>query len=164
MKKFALVSAAAILALAAPASAQSSGIPVGTQAPGAAVETLDGKPADLKSVIAGWPVVIEFWATWCSSCEELMPTMVSAKQKYGNRVRFVGVAVGVNQSPTRVKRWAAKHRPPFEVFYDRTGAAVEAYKVPGTSYVVVLDRSGKVAYTGLGGEQDVESAIRRALK
>ena len=161
-RRLALV-VAALGIFAMEARAQSSGIPVGTQAPGAEVETLDGKPADLGAYVGDRPVVIEFWATWCSLCAKLMPTMESAKAKYGDRVRFVGVAVGVNQSPTRVKRYAAKHRPPFEILYDRTGAAVEAYKVPGTSYVVVPDRAGKVVYTGLGGEQDIEAAIRRAL-
>ena len=36
--------------------------------------------------------------------------------------------------------------------------------VPATSYVVVTDRTGKVVYTGLGGEQDIEAAIQKALK
>jgi ribosomal protein S5 len=35
--------------------------------------------------------------------------------------------------------------------------------VPATSYVVVLDRKGKVVYTGVGGDQDLEAAIRKAL-
>jgi ribosomal protein S5 len=36
--------------------------------------------------------------------------------------------------------------------------------VPATSYVVVTDRTGKVVYTGLGGEQDIEAAIQKALR
>ena len=35
--------------------------------------------------------------------------------------------------------------------------------MPATSYVVVLDKKGKVVYTGLGGKQDLEAAIRKAL-
>jgi hypothetical protein len=30
--------------------------------------------------------------------------------------------------------------------------------------VVVLDKSGTVVYTGLGGKQDIEGAIQKALK
>ncbi len=37
------------------------------------------------------------------------------------------------------------------------------YDVPATSYVVVLDRAGKVVYTGVGGKQDLESAIKKAI-
>ena len=38
-----------------------------------------------------------------------------------------------------------------------------AWDVPATSYVVVLDKRGRVVYTGVGGEQDLDAAIRRAL-
>jgi len=35
--------------------------------------------------------------------------------------------------------------------------------VPATSYVVVVNKAGKVVYTGLGGKQDLEAAIKKAL-
>jgi hypothetical protein len=47
--------------------------------------------------------------------------------------------------------------------YDRRGDASEAYDAPATSYVVIVDAAGKVAYTGVGGTQDLDAAIARAL-
>ncbi|MEP6508588.1 MAG: hypothetical protein ABJC63_10215, partial [Gemmatimonadales bacterium] len=44
---------------------ETAGIAVGTKAPGAVVETLDGKPADIARFIGSKPVIMEFWATWC---------------------------------------------------------------------------------------------------
>jgi hypothetical protein len=46
--------------------------------------------------------------------------------------------------------------------YDHEGEATGAYDVPATSYVVVLDAAGKVVYTGLGGRQDIDGALRKA--
>lgn len=156
--------AAAPVAIVAPqrAAAQEVGLPVGTTAPAALLETLDGKPVNLGQYLGKTPVVLEFWATWCSNCEKLEPAMRAAAAKHGRRVKFVGVAVSVNQSPERVRRYAAAHRLPLEVLYDRKGDASEAYDVPATSYVVVIDRAGKVVYTGVGGDQDIEAAIRKA--
>ena len=155
----------ALLAFLAPVSlrAQDLGISVGTKAPAAVVQSLDGKAVDLASYVGKTPVLIEFWATWCPNCKELEPAMVAAQKKYGARVKFVGVAVSVNQSPELVKRYAAKHALPLEVLFDRTGAATDAYDVPATSYVVVIDRKGTVVYTGQGGTQDLDAAIKRAL-
>jgi thiol-disulfide isomerase/thioredoxin len=143
--------------------AQELGIPVGSAAPGAVVESLDGKPVDLARWVGKTPVLIEFWATWCPQCKALEPAMVAAQKKYGGRVKFLAVAVSVNQSPALVGRYAKKHAIPAEILFDRMGAATDAYDVPATSYVVVLDRAGKVVYTGQGGEQDLEAAIRKAL-
>jgi thiol-disulfide isomerase/thioredoxin len=133
-------------------------------APAAAVETLDGGAADLSALIGTRPLVIQFWATWCGNCKELEPTMIAAHTRFKDQVTFVGVAVSVNQSPERVRRYIAEHMQGYTHYYDRRGNAVEAYDVPATSYVVVLDAKGTVVYTGLGGRQAIEPAILRALR
>ena len=154
---------AAVLASAPEAGAQDVGLKVGASAPAVTVETLDGAKVDLGSYFGKKPVVIEFWATWCPNCKDLEPAMRAAKGRYGDRVRFVGVAVGVNQSTERVRRYSDKYKVPFEVLYDKRGDAVEAYGVPATSYIVVVNAKGKIVYTGLGGDQNVDAAIKRAL-
>lgn len=145
------------------AKAQDLGIQIGATAPGAKVQTLDGKEADLEQYVGKTPMVIEFWATWCPNCKELEPTLLDAAKKYGKQVRFVGVAVSVNESPERVKAFVAKHGLPGDQYFDAKGNASGAYDAPATSYVVVVNRAGKVVYTGLGGKQDLEGAIKKAL-
>jgi predicted transcriptional regulator len=89
--------------------------------------------------------------------------MRAAITKHGAQVKFVTVAVSVNQSFERVKAWQAANKMPGEMLYDRKGTVSGAYDVPATSYVVVVDRSGKVVYTGVGGTQNIDAAIRKAL-
>jgi thiol-disulfide isomerase/thioredoxin len=142
--------------------AQDSGLAMGSTAPSATLQTLDGKTVDLAEVAKG-PAVIEFWATWCENCAHLLPAMKKAQSTYGNRVKFVAVAVSVNQSVNRVKLHVAKFGVPGEQLFDTKGDATGKWDVPATSYVVVLDKRGKVVYTGVGGDQNIEAAIRKAL-
>jgi thiol-disulfide isomerase/thioredoxin len=158
-----MIAMLALCAVAAPLRAQESGIPVGNAAPGAKLEALDGKPAELAQYIGKSPVVMEFWATWCPNCKELEPALLAAQKKYAGKVQFVGVAVSVNESPELVRRYVEKHGLAGVQLYDRKGTAIDAYDVPATSFVVVIDKAGKVVYTGLGGTQDLEAAIRKAL-
>jgi thiol-disulfide isomerase/thioredoxin len=157
-----LVVGLAVAMAARPATAQESGLAVGSRAPAPAVETLDGKPADLAPFIGKGVTVIEFWATWCENCKELEPAWLAAQKKYAGRARFVSVAVGVNQSAELVRRYIDRHKLGGAQFYDRAGKAVEAYGVPATSYVVVLDKTGRVVYGGVGGKQDLDAAIKKA--
>ena len=145
------------------ARGQDSGIELGLHGPAAAVSTLDGKPANLASYVGRGPVLMEFWATWCPNCRELEPALLAAQKKYSGKVRFVGVAVSVSQSPAKVKAYVAKHGIRHDILFDTNGKAAEAYDVPATSYVVVLDAKGKVVYTGLGGKQDLDAAVRKAF-
>lgn len=144
-----------------PLQAQESGIPVGTKAPVVTVRDLDGKPVDLGQYIGKKPVLLEFWATWCELCEELLPRVRAARAAYGDQVEFFGVNVTVNQSRDRVRRYLEKHQPPFRTLYDEEGTSTRAYEAPATSYVVIVDRSGKIAYTGSGGTQEFDGVLRR---
>jgi thiol-disulfide isomerase/thioredoxin len=139
------------------------GIEKGSMGPSAKLHTLDGKEADLGHYVGKTPVLIEFWATWCPNCKELEPAMIAAAKKYGDKVKFVFVAVSVNESPEKVKAFLEKHALPGDQYFDTKGNATGAYDVPATSYVVLLDKSGKVVYTGLGGRQDLEAAIKKVL-
>jgi thiol-disulfide isomerase/thioredoxin len=155
---------AASITIAGNIRAQESGIPVGSAAPAVSVRDLDGNTVDLGQYIGKKPVLLEFWATWCELCEELLPRIRAAKAAYGPAVEFIGINVTVNQTPARVRRYLQEHQPPFRTLYDDEGTSTRAYQVPATSYVVIIDRAGKVAYTGSGGTQDLDTPLRRVTK
>jgi thiol-disulfide isomerase/thioredoxin len=166
MISFVRISAIAALVTAvaaAPAPCQDLGIEVGKTAPAVKLQSLDGKSIDLGSYIGKTPMLIEFWATWCPNCKELMPTLLDVEKKYGKQVKFVAIAVAINQSPEKVRRFLAAHPVPHDTYYDVDGNAAGAFDAPATSYVVVLDKSGRVVYTGLGGKQDLDGAVKKAL-
>jgi thiol-disulfide isomerase/thioredoxin len=150
-----------LLPLPAMARAQDEGIAVGATAPVVIVNDIDGKPVNLADFIGRQPVLLEFWATWCSVCEELLPKVKAAHATYGESVAFFGVNVTVNQTPDRVRRWIASHQPPYRTLYDDKGVSTRAYEAPVTSYIVIIDATGKVAYTGSGADQDISGALAR---
>lgn len=162
MKTFRLLAALGVTLLAAPLDAQDIGLELGSKPAPAKVETLDGAPVDLSRYVGTKPVLLEFWATWCGNCARLEPHMLAMHRKYGDKVEFLGVAVSINQSVPRVKAYVEKHQLPWTQLFDRKGEAGSAYDAPATSYVVVLDAAGKVIYTGLGGDQDLEPALKKA--
>lgn len=155
----------ATVCLFAPATARSqdAGIALGAVAPGAAVETLDGARVDLGTYFGDKPVLMEFWATWCPLCRQLEKPLADARARYAGKVTFISVGVNNNQTPQQQQAYVESNRLGGVFLFDRDGAAVAAYKVPHTSYIVVIGADGKVAYTGVGGEQDVEAALSRAM-
>jgi len=139
------------------------GIPVGETPPAVTLESLTGDSVPLSQWIGKKPVIVEFWATWCPICAELLPRMETAQRKYGDRAAFLVVAVAVNQSKSTVRRHLERNPMPFTFLWDGNGAAVRAFQAPSTSYIAVLDAKGKVVYTGVGADQNIEAAIERAV-
>ena len=142
---------------------QDMGIALGATTPPVVIQDLDGRPANLGAMIGKKPLLVEFWATWCPLCAALMPQLDSAYARYHDKVAFVSVAVAVNESPASVRRHLAKEPHAFLFLWDANGSAVRAFQAPSTSYIVLLDASGKVVYTGLGEDQDIEAALRRVI-
>jgi len=159
------VALGAVLLLAVPRTAVAQddavGIAVGMTPPATTIEDLNGAPVDLSRWVGKKPVLLEFWATWCPICAELLPKMKAVHARYGDQVDFVVVAVAVNESRASVKRHLESHDLPFTFLWDSGGNATRAFQAPATSFVVVLDGKGKVAYTGVGADQDLEAALRR---
>ena len=142
-------------------AAQEEGPGVGTRAPVVQVPDLNGKPVDLGQYLGKRPVFLEWWATWCEQCEALLPRVRAARAEVGDRVAFFGINVAVNQSPERVRRFLEKTAVPYQTLYDAEGVSTRAYAAPATSYVVIVDRDGRIAYTGTGGDQDFLPALRQ---
>lgn len=139
------------------------GIPLGSKAQAVTIQDLDGRPVDLGQYIGKQPVLLEFWATWCPLCRALEPRMAAAQRRFGDQVRFIAVAVAVNESRASIKRHLARDPYPLPVLWDANGAAVRAFDAPSTSYIVTLDATGTVRYTGAGEDQDIMAAVQAAL-
>src|SRR5712691_13100615 len=139
------------------------GIPVGATPSAVTLQNLNGDSVSLSQWIGKKPVIVEFWATWCPICAELLPRMEAAKKKFGDRAEFIVVAVAVNQSRNSVRRHLERHPMAFTFLWDGNGAAVRAFQAPSTSYIAVLDDKGRVVYTGVGADQEIESALEKAV-
>jgi peroxiredoxin len=164
MRGFQRIALATVFGLAAVSHlrAQEGGIGVGATAPAASVVRLDGSAANLTDYYGDKPVVFEFWATWCPLYKRLGFSLKAARAPHAGSVRFVGVGVSSNQTAERQRAYVEKQQLTGDFVFDKDGQAVAAFRVPHTSYIVIIDRNKKVVYSGVGPEQDIEAALKKA--
>lgn len=157
----------ALLCAAAPLSrceAQlEGGAAIGSRAPVVVTTDLENRPVDLGTWLGKGPVVLEFWASWCIPCQQLMPKVDSAYAQFHDRVTFVGINVALNDSVPAIRAWIDRFHPGFHVLFDSAATAVRAYDVQATSTVFIIARDGRVAYAGVGAAQQLSAALTRIL-
>jgi thiol-disulfide isomerase/thioredoxin len=151
-----------LLAVPSPTLAGQTGR-VGELAQAITVTDLEGNEVTLDARARGRPMLLEFWATWCEVCAALMPEVRRAATAYGGEVDFIGVNVTINESRSRVARWVERERPPYRTMYDERGVAVRTFRAPTTSYVVIVDATGVIRYTGVGDDQDLSGALAKVV-
>ncbi len=65
-------------------------VSVGKPAPRFELEALDGRRVSSRE-LRGRPLVINFWASWCTECRKEHPLLMAAHDRFGERIAFVGI-------------------------------------------------------------------------
>ena len=105
--------------------------------------TLEGGPLTAAD-LAGKPVLIEFWATWCPPCVEGIPHLKRLESQYGDRVRFVSVSL--DQDAATAAAFVQQRRMEWTQVYDPELA--QAWAVAGIPHAVLFDAEGKRVWSG----------------
>jgi hypothetical protein len=71
------------------------------------------------------------------------------------------VGVAANQTPEKQKAYVDDKKLTGVFTFDRTNAAMKAFAVPHTSYIVVVGADRRVAYTGVGDDQDIDAVLAK---
>ena len=121
-----------------------------TSAPDITFTGLNGEkitPASLRGKV----VMVNFWATSCTTCVGEMPKMIATYNKYkGQGLEFVAVAMSYDP-PNYVLNYAQAKQLPFKVALDTSGAAAKAYgNVAMTPTTVLIDKQGNIIKRYLG--------------
>ena len=152
MNKTARFSAAAIVALGLGAAVYFGSGNVGKAplAPNAAYTLLDGSRSNIES-LRGKVVLVNFWATSCTTCVHEMPQIVATHEKFKAR-GFETLAVAMRYDPPAyVINFAETRKLPFGVVIDNTGAIAKSFdQVQLTPTTVLINKRGEIVQRYVG--------------
>ena len=130
---------------------------LGQSAPDFTVTALNGDEIQLKNLL-GQVVVIDFWATWCTSCMAKLPMVEAVWKQYKDRaVRFLAVSVDNPQTTEQeeIEKMLVKLGITFTPIHDKEGSLIDAFGVESIPLLVLVDKQGTV--------QAVHSGTRESL-
>jgi thiol-disulfide isomerase/thioredoxin len=132
-------------------------------APDWTLESLAGGSVSLAE-LRGRPVVIDFWATWCTPCEFQIPVLNELEERYGERVEVIGIAVDVDGREV-VEPFAAEHGIRYRILLGDEGLA-QRYGAVGfpSLYVIRADGAIDSSHVGLVEPEALEEAVEAALR
>ena len=120
------------------------------------------------SDLAGKPIIVNFWATWCGYCTYEMPDFEEMYKKYGDRINFAMVNVtDGSETVTKAKNFIADNGYTFPVYFDTLQEGAQKY---GTDYGIPMtfffdEMGNSVAYAeGAINAATLEQGIGMILK
>jgi peroxiredoxin len=119
-------------------------------APASTFTKLDGQPLTMQS-LRGKVVMVNFWATSCTTCVAEMPQMIDTYNKFKSQgMEFVAVAMSYDR-PDYIMNYTDTRKLPFTVAYDATGALAKSWgDVSMTPTTFVIGKDGTILKRYLG--------------
>jgi peroxiredoxin len=131
--------------LDSPASSYSQ---AGKTAPDFELESLDGSKVSL-SDFAGYPVLINYWATWCPPCREELPLIQERLDRYSPDL--VVLTINAGEDHATIRNFMRQKAFSFHVLVDSEWKAEALYGIYAYPTTVFIDREGLIQARYVGG-------------
>jgi peroxiredoxin len=142
------------------------GFKVGESAPDFALRSLDG-PAMQLSTLRGKPVLLNFWATFCTPCRVEMPWLAELDQQYRTQgVEIVGVSLDDAGAEQAVNKFISERGVRYPILLGDSSVADLYGGVRFMPESFFIDRNGKIVKISLGltGKQDLEKGLKSLMQ
>ena len=121
---------------------------------------LDGRPID-RTTLAGRPVLVEFWATWCPPCRTTLGYLSELKRRHGDRLAVVTFAVESEEKD--VRELASKVAAGLPVAIGTPEIAMKFGNLLAVPTLFLFDGEGKARAVFYGAPPDLHEKVREAL-
>jgi thiol-disulfide isomerase/thioredoxin len=125
-----------------------------------------GTPVDLSSLRG--PMVLSFWAAWCTECKAEMPVLQDFYERHGDQVELLGVDF-TDRFPGSALKLAQETGATYPSVADPLGdlrETEEFSRVIGLPYIALVDEDGEIAHAELGvidSLEEIEDLVEEHL-
>lgn len=143
------------------ASANASTVRAGDRLPPVQLADWNGGSFDLAQ-LHGRAVVIDFWASWCATCQAALPALDAISRRHPE---LVVVAINIDKSQAPAARFLAERvpQPHMALLRDPDGATLARFGAAGLPALYVIDRDGVVQHVEAGYAVDRLPAVEAML-
>jgi cytochrome c biogenesis protein CcmG, thiol:disulfide interchange protein DsbE len=118
--------------------------------PDFSLQDINGNRFQVREHLGKEPIIISFWATWCSPCKQLLTRLEKMRLEHSG---LLVLAISIDDSTTLagIKPYVLGKKFGFSVLLDTDGKVLRMFdpekKVPVT---VIADKSGNIVYSRVG--------------
>ena len=133
---------------------------LGKKAPNIRLKAADGTITTLSSFL-GKPVFLEFWATWCAPCVDLVPDLKDLHDETAAK-GLAWIGIDNDEDPDAATTFLSEEHVAWPNFHDGDGTIGGAFGREGIPLGVVVDANGRIVFYKAGYEiSEVRSAIAK---
>jgi thiol-disulfide isomerase/thioredoxin len=134
---------------------------VGKPAPAFSLPGLDSDDSVSIDALRGKVVFVDFWASWCLPCRQLMPRIAELKARYPE---LEVVAISVDANRDKAITFLRAVEPSLRAVRDGDHKVADAYGVERMPSSFLIDREGKLRFRHDGYAPDDMEMIEQRVR
>lgn len=143
----------------------------GRKIPAVDVKTLDGKAFNTGTISnEGKPIIISFWATWCSPCKNELNAVAEVYDEWKKEtgVKLVAVSIDDSKSSSRVAPYVSGKGWEYESLLDVNSDFKRAMNVNMPPHTFIVNGEGNIVWQHVGykegDEEEYIEVVRKLIK
>jgi len=137
---------------------------VGKPAPNFELQNLEGQLISLSS-LKGKPVLVNFWAIWCSPCVSEMPYIQEIYEEWSGKGLIV-LAINMGESSPEIEQFLQSHNLSLPVLLDTKEVVARRYNIRGIPTTFFIDKDGIIQVKVIGAfpsKEAIESRLNEIV-
>ena len=135
--------------------------------PSVDLKTLEGKSASSsKFSNDGKPMIISFWATWCSPCKKELNTIAEVYDDWKKEtgVKLIAIAIDDSKSSNNVAPYVNSKGWEYESYLDVNSDFKRAMNVNMPPHTFIVDGNGNIVWQHVGFKEGDEAQYIDVLR
>lgn len=141
-------------------------IGAGDSAPQFELKSIEGNTESL-AAYAGRPILLHFFASWCSSCREEFPSLIRFAKKAENPDIAI-LAIAEDRDEKSVIKFLGNAKSGFPILIDKEGFVADSYYSYGVPETFLIGKDGTIFWRNDGpinwDKESVREHIRKLVR
>lgn len=137
----------------------------GDVSPDFTLEDIDGDLFTLSDHFGTGPILINFWATWCTPCKHELPHLQELFEKYRDK-GFILITISEDspKTQTKVRPYVRSKGFTFKVLLDPDSAVLRLFQGTSLPYQVLIGSDRDILETCQGYSPGDEVVLKRKIR
>jgi len=135
--------------------------------PNVQLKDIQGNVVKLQDLTtAGEPLIISFWATWCTPCKKELSNYAELYEDWQKdfKVKVVAISIDDARNTAKVKAYVNGVKWPFQVLLDPNEDMKRSLNFQTVPFTMLLDGNGKIIYRHNSYVEGDEFVMEEKLK
>ncbi len=124
---------------------------------------MTGKNVSLSELLGKGPILLDFWADYCTPCKTAMPYLNELALKYDS-LTVVLVSIDAPKTQSKAKNYLKSKDYNFITLFDCDKTLAKKLNVTNPPHTFIMDKEGEIVYSHLGFEPGVEEQYEHHIR